>query len=60
MLCDSIQANKAAINLLFGSRQYYLKMDVGGWVEVKRSRFFEKNTKEKDIHTASQLPNMFS
>ena len=30
---------------------------MGGWVEAKRTRFFEK---EKDIHTASGLPNMFS
>ena len=47
MLYDSIQANKAAINLLFGSRQYYDKKDVGRRVEAKRSRFFEKEYQRK-------------
>ena len=34
-----------------------LKNGVRGWVEAKTIGFFEK---EKDIHTASQLPDMLS
>ena len=56
-LYGSIQAYKTAINLLFDLHQYYPKNDMSGWVEAKRTRFFEK---EKDIHTASWLPNIIS